>query len=67
VRSPDPFGDGTDPGCAPAEAGTVGGLATVLYTAKKSGPKGAVDVTVQADGEIVSGSVLVVPPGQGSQ
>jgi len=52
---------------SPAEAGTVGGRATLLYTAKKSGPKGAVDVTVQADGEIVSGSVLVVPPGQGSQ
>jgi len=52
---------------SPAEAGTADGLATVLYTAKKSGPKGAVDVTVQADGEVVSGSIQVVPPGQGTQ
>jgi len=52
---------------SPAEAGTVDGLATVLYTAKKSGPKGAVDLTAQADGEIVSGSIQVVPPGQSTQ
>jgi len=49
-----------------AEAGTVDGLATVLYTAEKSGRKGSVDVTVQADGEVVSGSLQVVPRGQGS-
>jgi len=50
-----------------AETGTVDGLATVLYTAEKSGRKGSVDVTAQADGETVAGTVQVVPPGQSTQ
>jgi hypothetical protein len=52
---------------SPAEAGTLDGLATVLYTAEKSGRKRSVAVTARADGEVVSGSVQVVPPGQSPQ
>lgn len=48
----------------PAETGTVDGLATVLYTAGAFRRDRLVDVTAEADGEVVAGSVHVVPRGQ---
>lgn len=49
---------------SPAQTGTVGGVATVVYTAEKGGGPRTVSVTAGADNAEATGVIEVVPPGQ---